>query len=116
MGTSIWVPGLQTHLSATKLAHRVKYRAGVLGALFLRNRFALRQYWLRHFHCTPKQWLAAERHRAAERLLGSREEMGRIAGQLFYRDGAHFCRDFKGGHQGVTPRAWRERKFWEEQE
>ena len=62
----------------------------------------LRRYFQERMHMTPHKWLHELRMRRAFELVRDKTPIKEVAGELGYKDPAHFTHDFKN-YYGTPP-------------
>ena len=78
-----------------QLAAVAHYDAKELACLCNESIRQLQRDFHRQFGLPPQVWLNAQRLKAAEQRLQSRESVKKVAMDLGYKQTSHFCRQFK---------------------
>lgn len=87
-----------------ELARQSGYNARILAGLCGISTRQLRRLASDFFRQSPQQWLNEQRLiLAAEMLLKDCDSIKLLAGELGYKDGSHFCHQFKRRY-GLAPK------------
>ena len=85
-----------------ELARQAKWSAALLAKLCQVSVRTLHRYFIKQFHTSTRDWLAAERQRQGLELLPDAPSIKSVAGRVGYKYPQTFSREFKR-HWGKCP-------------